>query len=125
MALLLPLLAFLCVIAVDFARVFYYSQTIANCARNGALYESDPYVRAEAPYSSLEEAALADAENLNDPANRPVVTRSDGVDSEGYPYVEVMVSYQFQTVTRFVGVPTTLTIRRSVRMSQAPPNPTN
>ena len=42
MALLLPLLVFLYVIGVDFARVFYYSQVIENAARNGALYASDP-----------------------------------------------------------------------------------
>jgi Flp pilus assembly protein TadG len=123
MALLLPLLVFLCVISVDFARIFYFSQTISNCARNGALYESDAYNRAESPYKSLEEAALADAGNLNDPANPPNVTSSGGVDSTGVPYVEVTVQYKFKTVSRFPGVPSTMLVRRTVRMSQAPSNP--
>jgi TadE-like protein len=28
--------------AVDYSRVFYVSVTVANCARNGALYASNP-----------------------------------------------------------------------------------
>jgi Flp pilus assembly protein TadG len=35
LAVLLPVIAFLFVIAVDYARVFYYSQVIENCARQG------------------------------------------------------------------------------------------
>ena len=123
LAVLLPLLAFLCVIAVDFARVFYFSQTIANCARNGALYASDVYVRAESPYKTLEEAALADATDLSDPANRPTVTQSTGYDANGHTYVEVTVRYQFQTISNFPGVPRTMALQRTVRVTQAPLNP--
>src|SRR5262245_4334395 len=83
MAVLLPLLVFLCLIAVDFARVFYFSLTIANCARNGALFASDAYVRTESTYTSVEAAALADAFNLSDPANRPTVTETAGIDANG------------------------------------------
>src|SRR5262245_58534494 len=89
MAILLPLLVFLAVLAVDFARVFYFSLTLANCARNGAIYASDPYVRAESTYTSLEQAALADAVNFTDPNNRPVVSSTTGSDSTGQSYVEV------------------------------------
>jgi Flp pilus assembly protein TadG len=42
LAVLLSFLAFLFVIAVNFARIFYYSQVVENCARQGALYASDP-----------------------------------------------------------------------------------
>jgi Flp pilus assembly protein TadG len=125
MAILLPILAFLCVIAVDYARIFYFSQIVSNCARNGALYQSDSYVRAESPYKSVEEAALADASNLNDPMNPPTVATANGTDLEGRPYAEVTVTYKFRTVTRFPGVPNTTTIRRTVRMSRAPDNPKN
>src|SRR5687768_10783993 len=100
LALLLPLLGFLCVISVDFARIFYYSQAVANCARDGALWESDSYVREESRYATLEEAAFADASNLNDPANKPTVTKSEGVDETGQAYVEVTVGYKFKTVTK-------------------------
>lgn len=123
LAVLLPLLGFLCVIAVDFARIFYYSQTIANCARNGALYESDSYVRDESRYASLEDAALADAANLNDPANQPTVAKSSGVDATGQSYVEVTVGYKFKTVSKYVGVPAVVDLERKVRVAVAPPNP--
>jgi Flp pilus assembly protein TadG len=121
MALLLPLLAFLCILAVDFARIFYFSLTVANCARNGAVYASDAYVREESPYQSVEEAALADASNLTNPA--PTVSSTTGADVNGNPYAEVTVTYPFSTITRFPGIPNTVTLSRTVRMSLAPPNP--
>ena len=43
LAVVLPLLCFLFVIAVDFARVFYFDLTVANCARSGAIYASHNY----------------------------------------------------------------------------------
>jgi Flp pilus assembly protein TadG len=123
MALVLPVLAFLAVISIDFARVFYFSQTVANCARNGALYESDAYVKAESPYKTLEEATFADASNLNDPASPLTVTRASGYDAAGRAYVEVTVHYTFKTITNFPGVPSKVTMHRTVRVAVAPPNP--
>jgi len=123
MALVLPVLAFLAVISIDFARVFYFSQTVANCARNGALYESDSYTKAESPYKTLEEATFADASNLNDPAAPLAVTRASGSDAQGHAYVEVTVTYTFKTITNFPGVPSSVPMRRTVRMAVAPPNP--
>jgi Flp pilus assembly protein TadG len=137
-ALLLPFLAFLFVIAVDWARIFYYSITVTNCARNGALYMSQQqsaktttspytdsgyvnlYVNSTNPVS---DAALADAPNLQ-PA--PTVTSTTGSDSYG-SYVEVTVSYQFKTVTNFsVGqfsVPSNNNVTRTVRMYVPPESP--
>lgn len=125
LAVLVPLLAYLCVIAVDYARIFYFSQTIASCARNGALWESDSYLRAESRYKTLEEATLADASNLNDPANKPTVTKTTGTDATGVSYVAVTVKYQFKSITNYPGVPATTQLERTVRMSIAPPNPSN
>src|SRR5262245_26138610 len=122
MAVLLPLLAFLFAIAVDFARVFYYSVTVANCARNGALWASDKYYRGESTYPTLEKAALADAPNLHEPGNPPRVTSTTGTESNGNAYVEVTVAYDFHTITHFPGVPS-MTIERTVRMAIAPDNP--
>src|SRR6516164_7564229 len=89
-AILLPFLAFLFVIAVDWARVFYYSIAVANCARNGALYlsqqqsastTSSPYT--DSGYVNLyansktpvSDAALADASDLTP---TPTVTSTTG-----------------------------------------------
>jgi Flp pilus assembly protein TadG len=126
LAILLPVLTFITVIGCDFARLFYASVTLGTCARNGALYESDPYTRAESPYKTAGEAALADASNLTgDPSNLPTVDPTvTGADETGRPYVEVTVRYRFRTIVSFPGVPTETNLARTVRVAEAPPNPT-
>ena len=70
MAILLSILSFLFVVCIDFARVFYFSLTLKNCARNGAYYASDyPGIYS---YGSASNAALADGGNLN-----PALTASN------------------------------------------------
>ncbi len=137
-AVLAPFLAFLFVIAVDWARVFYYSIAVKNCARNGALYLSQKqsakttsspytdsgyvnlYIKSASPVTA---AALADASDLTP---TPTVTSATGSDSYG-SYVEVTVSYTFQTVTDFsVGiflVPSSTNVTRTVRMYVPPESP--
>ena len=119
LAVLLPFLAFLFVIAVDWSRIFYFSVIVTNCARNGALYASDPTTQPSSRYADVTAATLADASNLS-PA--PSVSSTSGTDSSG-PYVEVTVSYSFQTVTNFPGVPSTTNLVRTVRMSVQPRTP--
>jgi hypothetical protein len=126
------------VIAVDWARIFYYSIAVRNCARNGALYLSQQqsakttsspytdsgyvnlYVNAANPVTS---AALADASNLSP---TPTVSSTTGSDTYG-SYVEVTVSYTFHTVTNFsVGnfvVPSSANVTRTVRMYVPPESP--
>lgn len=116
MAVLLPLLVLLFVIAVDAARIFYFSLTLQNCARAGALYASDPYVADESPFASVEEAALADAQNLSP---QPTITQTSGTDSSGRTYVEVVAEYSFHTLTRFPLIPSETNLARSVRMYSA------
>jgi len=118
-AILLPFLAFMFVVAVDWCRVFYYSITVTNCARNGALYASDPIGQAASPYTSVTDAALADASNLSP---TPTVSSHTDADSNG-SYVEVTVSYHFQTLTNFPGVPSSNTVARTIRMYVAPRTP--
>ena len=110
---MLPFLAFLAVIAADFGRVFYYSQIVTNCARDGAVYASDATAAAQSPYSSLQQAALAAAANLSP---QPTVTSANGTDSAGNPYVKVTVAWQFQTVTAFPGIPNAVNLNRTVQM---------
>src|SRR5262249_40059603 len=116
LAVLLPLLMFLFVITVDFARVYYFSVTLTNCARAGALYAYDPVAAVESPFTSTSEAALADATNLSP---QPVITSQNGVDAAGLAYVDVTATYPFTTVSNFPGVPS-LQLSRTVRMYMAP-----
>jgi Flp pilus assembly protein TadG len=117
LAVLLPFLAFLFVIAIDWARIFYYSLTCTNCARNGAVWAADPYAQQSSCYNTLTSATLADAPNINP---SPTVTSTNGTDSSGNSYVAVSVTMPFQTITNFPGVPKTTTIVRTVQMNLAP-----
>src|SRR5690349_21555914 len=116
LALLLPLLMFLLVGVIDFARVFRYSIIIANCARNGALYGSNASLAEDLPYASVKDAALADTADL---PQAPQVTVAYGFDRYGAPYVEVSVSYPFTTVTHYPGF-NDITITRKARMRLTP-----
>ena len=122
LALLLPFLAFIFVAAVDYGRVFYYSITIENCARNGALYASDPIAAAQSSYASLSDAALSDAPNISP---TPTVTSTSGTDASGRSYVDVTVTYTFTTLTSYPGIPSSTTISRTVRTDVAPTAPTS
>jgi hypothetical protein len=126
------------VITVDWARIFYYSITVTNCARNGALYLSQQQSAAttSSPYTDsgyvnlyvssanpLTAAALADAPDLT-PA--PTVTSTTGSDAYGN-YVEVTVTYPFQTATNFAlvnfVVPSSTNVTSTVRMYVPPESP--
>ncbi len=121
LAILLPLMGFLFVAGVDFARVFYHHLTITNCARNGALYGSQDLTYA-ADTAGIEAAALQDATNLT-PA--PTVVSSTGTNASGKPYVEVTVTYSFQMIAPYPGLPNPFTITRTIQMRVAPLVPAN
>ena len=113
LAVLLPLLIFLFVIAVDFARIYYVSLTLTSAARAGALYASDPGYAGESPFASCQAAALADATNLSP---QPTITQTTGTDAQGRVYVEVTAEFTFETISNFPGVPSDLALSRTVRM---------
>ncbi len=120
LSVLLPFLALLFVIALDWSRVFYAAVVVDNCARNGALYAIDPYSGVQSPYANIQQAALADAPNLTP---QPTVTSATGTDANGRNYVDCTVSYTFQTISNFPGVPNSTVITRTVRVYQAPQSP--
>jgi len=113
LAVLLPLLVLLFIITIDFARVFYFSLSLKNCARAGALYACDPSTADESPFQSVQAAALADATNFSP---QPTITSTTGVDSAGRLYVAVTAKYTFKTVTGFPGIPNNLNMSRTVKM---------
>ena len=120
LALVLPLLALFFLIAVDFARLYYHYNIVTNCARNGALYASDPTAAPESHYATLQDAALADATDLNP---QPTVTSTNGTDSNSNPYVEVTVVYPFRTISNYPGLPNPINLTRTVRMRVSPATP--
>jgi Flp pilus assembly protein TadG len=112
LAVVLPFLMFMFLVAVDWARIFYFSVIIDNCARQGALYESDPIAMAQSPYQSVTDAALADAADIQP---QPTVSTANGVDAAGNAYVDVTVSWQFSTITNYPGIDPTVNLSRTVR----------
>lgn len=126
LAVLLPFLMFLAIIATDWARIFYYTITLDHCARSGALYAFDDEARARSPYASVSEAALAEAPQLSGTVSVSQSTVTDGGD--GSAAVIVTVSMSFKTLMNFqypswFGVPQDNTITRSVQMRVMPAAP--
>jgi Flp pilus assembly protein TadG len=119
LAVLLPLLVFLFVIGIDFARLFYHLVTVTAAARNGATYGSmEP--KNSTDTEGIKKAALADAQNL---VPAPKVFSSTATDELGHPCVNVTVSWTFNTVSRFPLVPSTVNLSRTVQMRIAPLEP--
>src|SRR5579859_108552 len=63
-ALMLPALALLLVVATDFARVFYAANGVASAARAGVQYGAQNYTTA-INYSAIQQAALNDGQNIS------------------------------------------------------------
>ncbi len=119
LAVLLPFLCFMFVVAVDFCRVFAFSLTLTNAARNGAVYGSADRGSA-VDKTGIESAARADATNLD--SQKLTVTSS--VDNSSNPtYVDVTVTYPFATISRYPGIPSQTFLRRTVRMRVIPDTP--
>jgi Flp pilus assembly protein TadG len=115
LAVLLPFLAFIFVVTVDFSRIFYDALILSNCARNGALYAcANPTNSLDT--TGIQNAALADASNLSP---TPTVTSTTGTNSDGN-YVQVTVTWTFQTITNYPGIPSTITLTRTVQMRVSP-----
>jgi Flp pilus assembly protein TadG len=120
MALVLPFLAFLFCVSVDFCRSFQAAQVVGSAARSGALYASgtadcDPSTTAE---SAAVQAVLTEGATLSPPlqSSNVSVTIGGGV-------ATVTVQYPFTMLTGYVGFTNGLTITRSVTMPIAPQAP--
>jgi Flp pilus assembly protein TadG len=122
LAVLLPLLFFIFLAVVDFARIFYPAMTIQNAARNGALWLSDPVYRQQSGYATLLAAVQADTSNLNPPLTSSNVASTSGTDN-GRTFHEVTITYEFTTVSNYPWIPKTTTLTRSCRMYEAPVMP--
>ena len=116
LAVLAPFLAFLFVAVVDYSRIFYHSLTVANCARNGGLYAlQDPTKALDT--AGITNAAQQDAGNLN----LTQLTVSSKTDSPTTPTtVSVTVTYPFNTITNYPGIPSTWTLSRTLTMKVSP-----
>jgi Flp pilus assembly protein TadG len=127
MAVLLPFIVFLCVIAADWARLWYYTINIEACARAGALYAADPAWAAQSPYPTMADAAKAEAPYLTSDPNL-TVSGPTAITVNGRPGVRVTATYSYSTLTNFswmttFGVQPTQTLTRTVDMRLVPLTP--
>ena len=116
LAILLPFLCFLFVIAVDFSRVFYFDLTVANCARSAGLYAM------QTPTTALDQTGIANAAK-QDAGNLDLtqMTVTSTTDSSTAPtIVTVTVTYPFNTITNFPGVTSNLTLSRTLQFKVGP-----
>jgi Flp pilus assembly protein TadG len=117
MALLLPFLAFLFCVAVDYCRSFQAAQVIDSAARSAALYLSgaadvDPNTTAS---DAAMQAALTEGASLNPPLQQSgVALHTSGSTAT------VTVTYSFELFTSYAGITDALTIQRAVTMPLAP-----
>jgi Flp pilus assembly protein TadG len=122
LAIVLPLLVFLFLVTVDFCRVFYFSQIVENSARAGAIYAGDPFSASHALYTDATEAAKAEADSSI--SSKFTVTTAYSTDSYGSE-VSVTVSYPFTTLTKYPGIPSSVTLTRTVQTRVAPAAPSS
>jgi hypothetical protein len=141
LAVLLPFLAFLAVITVDWARVMYYTITLDNATRAGALYAcdsiaqnrspSDPSVTTNGTPSALltgtQYAAQAEAPADLGP-NITVTSVTYTTDAAGNQAVQVTATLAFNTITGFSFgnkfiVESSQTLSRTVQMRVLPTSP--
>jgi Flp pilus assembly protein TadG len=91
-ALVLPLLMLLFAMAVDFARVYFNSQIVADCARLGAHYIANPDLGDRTEYDSAEAIIAECAKNLSPAPTVSIVQDKNAAP----PYVEVTVTHRFK-----------------------------
>ena len=113
LALITPMLIFMLLITVDFARAYSAYIQVSNAARAGAIYGSRSSVNANNE-NAVRDAALADSPTIFGSA--PAVDSDTSTDSDGYEQVAVTVDYEFSIVTGFPGIPSTIDLSRTVRM---------
>jgi hypothetical protein len=139
LAVLLPFLGFILIATVDFARVFYCAMTIENCLHNGAIFGSQAFDNQNQQWlgnnqywqgpngqvvSQGRAASELDGTNLNPVLADSNITLANGTDADGNPVSIVTISYPFQTIASYPGIPSQLTIQRSAQMRVAPAVPT-
>ena len=119
LALITPVLLLLLLGATDFGRVYFAHVSVTNAARNGADYAARGNQSA-VDADGIREAALWDTnELLGTSETNPAVTSVTGTDSQGTEYSEVTVSYQFSTLIPWPGLPSSVTVERTVRSKVA------
>ena len=96
---------------VNFGFIFRTLISVTNAANIGAMYASTSE-NAAGDLANIRLAALADSENWH--CDDPTVSSKGGADESGNPNVSVTVSCQIVDLITFPGVPSEITLSRTV-----------
>jgi hypothetical protein len=104
-------------VAVDYCRVFYYTQTVEGCAHAGALYASGAATPSPgvSPTDAAKKAAAAEGASLS-----PPLTADNVAVNITSTTATVTVTYVFQTLTTYPGASGPVTLTRTVTMPVVP-----
>jgi Flp pilus assembly protein TadG len=122
LAVLLPLLMFLAVIGVDYARIFSRAIVIESASRNAC------YWAAQHPDKAIDDAgitavAMRDLTEFTTGGVTPTVTVLRYTGTDTFQHVKVTVTVTFNTVTNYPGVPSSTALSRSTDMRVCPKTP--
>lgn len=117
LAVSLPAMMIVLLGIADTGRVFHAHVALTGAAHNGAVYgASSPTAASDS--AGISAAALADTTTLW--GSPPTVTSSTSMDPYGFQQVSVTVTYTFNPIISFPGMPSSLLLRRSLTMRVKP-----
>jgi Flp pilus assembly protein TadG len=119
-ALTLPLLAFLLLATADFCRVFYFAQTLQACANHAVLFSSGT---AKAPSGTSSTCAAINAAKTSGAALSPPLDTTNVAVTNSSVNSTVSVSYSFQTLVSYPGMPSSINLVRTATAALAPLGP--
>ena len=119
LALITPVFLFLALGVFDYGRVYFAYVSVTNGARTGADYAAGSPAQA-ADLEGIKTAALTETSDLIDTSEEnPDVTVTTGTDSYGIEYADVTMTYTFNTLISWAGLPDSIELERTVRTSIA------
>jgi Flp pilus assembly protein TadG len=124
-AVLLPVLVTLVLGCVDFGRFAYTYNVVTNAARVGASFGAvNPYTEETQSLwqNGIQQAVVAEMSGINQFNAQALTVQSTVVAGSAQNWsVQVYVSYPFQTLVSWPGIPSSLTLQQTVVMASIRP----
>jgi Flp pilus assembly protein TadG len=121
-ALALPVLMLLAIGTVDFGRIPYYHEVVANAARTGAETGATKQFTAlsRATWETgIRNAVSREMQNIPNFDNSKLAIALTAVpNSDGLARITVEVTYPFETAVAWPGIPATVQLRKRVEVLQ-------
>ena len=121
-AIALPILMLLAIGSVDFGRIPYFHQVVANAARTGAetgaTHQFTTFTRATWE-SEIQDAVLAEMQNIpHFDSSTMTYQLTTTVNSDGLNRIVVEVSYPFTSLVTLPGIPSQVQMHKRVEVLQ-------